>query len=175
MNRDSKSFHHPIRPTFNPQLNIYIYIYSIYIYKFIILMWPVFVFLKEIIPLWCQLHWALNQENLNVHKCSFFVLTELFATPVLTGPNNTHTYIYIYQIKDRRCDVIPESYFVISHLSPISLCFHFFNKPCDKIWIHLVHIWSSCVEMTGVPILVVVHSLEFFNLTYLSAQRSWQA
>ena len=27
-------------------------------------MWPVFVFLKEIIALWCQLHWALYQENL---------------------------------------------------------------------------------------------------------------
>ena len=31
--------------------------------KFIILMWPIFVFLKEIIALWYQLHWALYQEK----------------------------------------------------------------------------------------------------------------
>ena len=50
--------------------------------KSIILMWLVFVFLKEIIALWCQLHWALYQENLNVHCWMFFVLMELFLSPV---------------------------------------------------------------------------------------------
>ena len=68
-------------------------------------MWPVFVFLKEIIALWCQLHWALYQENLNFNSWMFFCPDGNIPDSGLTGPNNTHThthththivYIYIY-------------------------------------------------------------------------------
>ena len=45
----------------------------------------------------------------------------------------------------RLCNVISISYCVISLMSPIPPCFHFFNQICDKTWIHYVHIWSSFV------------------------------
>ena len=70
----------------------------------IILMWPVFVFRKGIIALWCQLHWTLYQENLNVHSWMIFCPDGIIPDSDLTGLNNTHThththtdiYIYIY-------------------------------------------------------------------------------
>ena len=65
-------------------------------------MWPDFVFLKEIIALLCQLHWALYKENLNVHSWIIFCPDGIIPDSGLTGLNNTHThththiYIYIY-------------------------------------------------------------------------------
>ena len=66
-----------------------------------------FCFLEEIIALWCQLHWALDQENLDVHSWIIFCPYGIIPDSVLTGPNNTHThththtriYIYIYIYK----------------------------------------------------------------------------
>ena len=61
-------------------------------------MWPVFVFLKEIIALWCQLHWALYQEKLNVHSWMIFCPDRIIPDSGLTGLNNIYIYIYIYRI-----------------------------------------------------------------------------
>ena len=61
--------------------------------KFIILMWPVFVFLKGIVALWCQLHWTLYQENLNVH--SWMILLS-WRNYYRLRVNWTYIYIYIY-------------------------------------------------------------------------------
>ena len=69
--------------------------------------------LKEIIALWCQLHSALYQENLNVHSWMIFSLwhysrlrfnwTEIYIyygiipDSGLTGPKYIYIYIYIYK------------------------------------------------------------------------------
>ena len=56
-------------------------------------MWLFFVFLKEIIALWCQLHWALYQENLNVHSGMIFCPDKIIPESGLTGPNNIFYFI----------------------------------------------------------------------------------
>ena len=66
-----------------------------------ILIWLVFIFLKEIIVLWYQLHWALYQENLNVHSWMIFCPDGIIPDSGLTGLNNKpiiciYIYIYIY-------------------------------------------------------------------------------
>ena len=44
--------------------------------------WILFL-LKGIVVLWCQLHWALNQEYSNIRSLNnLIVLTELFPTPI---------------------------------------------------------------------------------------------
>ena len=58
-------------------------------------MWPVFVFLKGIIALWCQLHWALYQENLNAHSWIIFCPGWIINESSLIGLN-VYIYIYIY-------------------------------------------------------------------------------
>ena len=54
----------------------------------------------RIIALWCQLHWALYQENLKDHSWRIFCPDGIIPDSGLTGLNNTHTYththIYIY-------------------------------------------------------------------------------
>ena len=55
-------------------------------------MWPVFVFLKGIIALWCQLNWALYQENLNVHSWMISCPDGIIPDSGLTGLNNTYIY-----------------------------------------------------------------------------------
>ena len=59
-------------------------------------MWLVFGFLKGIIALWYQLHWALYQENLNVHSWMIFCPDGIIPDSGLTGLNN----IYIYNRYD---------------------------------------------------------------------------
>ena len=56
-------------------------------------MWPVLVFLKEMIALWCKLHWALYQENLNVHWIIFFLSWWYYSRLWF---NWTEWYIYTY-------------------------------------------------------------------------------
>ena len=58
-------------------------------------MWPVFVFLKEIIALWCQLHWALYPENLNVHSWMIFCPDRIIPDSGLTGLNNIYHHHHI--------------------------------------------------------------------------------
>ena len=59
-------------------------------------MWPVFVFLKEIIALWCLLHSTLYQENLNVHCWMIFCPDGIIPDSGLTGLNNIYIHIYIH-------------------------------------------------------------------------------
>ena len=48
------------------------------------------------IALWCQLHWALYQENLNVHSLMIFGPNGIIPHSGLTGLNNTHTHTHTY-------------------------------------------------------------------------------
>ena len=56
-------------------------------------MWPVFVFLKEIIPVMS----ALYQEKLNVYSWMIFCPDGIIPDSGLTGPINIHIYLYIRQ------------------------------------------------------------------------------
>ena len=75
--------------------------------KFIIQKIADFDVLKVIVALWCQLHWALHQEYLNIRSLNNLIaLTELFPTPDwqdwrLHTHTHTHIYIYILYISSR--------------------------------------------------------------------------
>ena len=53
------------------------------------------VFLKEFIALYCLLHWALYQENLDIHSWIISCPHGITPNSGLTGSKNT-IYIYIY-------------------------------------------------------------------------------
>ena len=64
---------------------------------------------KIIIGLWCQLHWAIHQENLNVHCWMIFCPGGIIPDSGLTGPNNIRIYCH------------PQiDYFVVSQLFSVA-------------------------------------------------------
>ena len=76
-------------------------------------MWPIFDFLKEIIALWCQLHWPLYQENLNVHSWMIFCPDGIIPDSGITEPNKTYIYIYIYRERERERESETEIFLAI--------------------------------------------------------------
>ena len=53
------------------------------------------VFLKEFIALYCLLHWALYQENLNNHSWIISCPDGITPNSGLAGLKNTYIYIYM--------------------------------------------------------------------------------